>query len=208
MAADRHQTARDDPLDRETVRAPISKSRPSRTGGAAVHTRPEPPRCIAPGWACGRCVFSGICSVRRMDLWRTELRDDGVFVAAYDNPPMNYFTGQATAELGELLARWRDPTSRPSSSPGHRPGSTSPTTASRSSSRDRRTPSSCVAASRRTSPPGTPSCRTSPTSTRPSSPGSRATLAAAASSSRSTATSASCSAATSASASPSAPSGS
>ena len=44
-----------------------------------------------------------------MDLWRTELRDDGVFVAAYDNPPMNYFTGQATAELGELLARWRDP---------------------------------------------------------------------------------------------------
>ena len=52
---------------------------------------------------------SGVCSVRRMDLWQTELRDDGVFVAAYDNPPMNYFTGQATVELGELLARWRDP---------------------------------------------------------------------------------------------------
>jgi enoyl-CoA hydratase len=47
--------------------------------------------------------------VRAMDLWQTDLRDDGVFVAAYDNPPMNYFTGQATAELGELLARWRDP---------------------------------------------------------------------------------------------------
>ncbi|MBM9468882.1 enoyl-CoA hydratase/isomerase family protein [Nakamurella leprariae] len=44
-----------------------------------------------------------------MDLFRTELRDDGVFVAAYENPPMNYFTGQATAELGELVARWRYP---------------------------------------------------------------------------------------------------
>jgi enoyl-CoA hydratase/carnithine racemase len=44
-----------------------------------------------------------------MDLFRTELRDDGVFVAAYENPPMNYFTGQATAELGELIARWRYP---------------------------------------------------------------------------------------------------
>lgn len=44
-----------------------------------------------------------------MGRWKTELRDNGVFVAAYDNPPMNYFTGQATVELGELLARWRDP---------------------------------------------------------------------------------------------------
>src|SRR4051794_21462224 len=44
-----------------------------------------------------------------MGLWKTELRDDGVFVAAYDNPPMNYFTAQATAELGGLLGRWRDP---------------------------------------------------------------------------------------------------
>lgn len=47
--------------------------------------------------------------MRRMGRWKTELRDNGVFVAAYDNPPMNYFTGQATVELGELLARWRDP---------------------------------------------------------------------------------------------------
>src|SRR3712207_7645785 len=42
-------------------------------------------------------------------LFRSKLRDDGVFVAAYDNPPMNYFTAQATAELGKLLGGWREP---------------------------------------------------------------------------------------------------
>jgi enoyl-CoA hydratase/carnithine racemase len=44
-----------------------------------------------------------------MSYWETELHDDGVFVAAYNNPPTNYLVGAASAEFGELLKRWRDP---------------------------------------------------------------------------------------------------
>src|ERR1700759_2562899 len=44
-----------------------------------------------------------------MDYWETEIHDDGVFVAAYNNPPTNYLVGAASAEFGELLRRWREP---------------------------------------------------------------------------------------------------
>lgn len=43
-----------------------------------------------------------------MQYWQTELTD-GVFVAAYDNPPTNYMIAPAIGELGELIARWREP---------------------------------------------------------------------------------------------------
>jgi enoyl-CoA hydratase len=43
-----------------------------------------------------------------LEFWKTELRDD-VFIASYYNPPTNYFTGAAAAELNQLLKRFRDP---------------------------------------------------------------------------------------------------
>lgn len=43
-----------------------------------------------------------------MQHWHTELTD-GVFVAAYYNPPTNYMIAPAIGELGELIARWREP---------------------------------------------------------------------------------------------------
>ncbi|MEQ8233043.1 MAG: enoyl-CoA hydratase/isomerase family protein [Gammaproteobacteria bacterium] len=43
-----------------------------------------------------------------MQYWHTEQRD-GVFVAAYHNPPTNYMIGPAIGELGELIGEWRAP---------------------------------------------------------------------------------------------------
>lgn len=46
-----------------------------------------------------------------MGLWDVEQRD-GIVVAAYTNPPMNYFVGEGAAELGALIPTWRDPAVR------------------------------------------------------------------------------------------------
>lgn len=43
-----------------------------------------------------------------MEHWVTEQRD-GVVVAKYRNPPMNYFCAAGTQELVELIESWRDP---------------------------------------------------------------------------------------------------
>lgn len=46
-----------------------------------------------------------------MTLWATE-HFDGVVIATYSNPPMNYFCAQAVQELAALLEDWRDPAIR------------------------------------------------------------------------------------------------
>lgn len=46
-----------------------------------------------------------------MPLWNVE-QHDGIVVAAYSNPPMNYFVGEGAAELGALIPGWRDPAVR------------------------------------------------------------------------------------------------
>jgi enoyl-CoA hydratase/carnithine racemase len=43
-----------------------------------------------------------------MKFWEID-RQDGVFIAAYKNPPTNYMVGAATVELNELIAQWREP---------------------------------------------------------------------------------------------------
>ncbi len=43
-----------------------------------------------------------------MQYWDIETRD-GIVIAGYKNPPTNYLVAQATVELNELLARWREP---------------------------------------------------------------------------------------------------
>jgi enoyl-CoA hydratase/carnithine racemase len=47
-----------------------------------------------------------------MPLWDVETSDDGIVVAAYTNPPMNYFVADGVAELGALVPTWRDPAVR------------------------------------------------------------------------------------------------
>ena len=47
-----------------------------------------------------------------MKLWRTETAANGVAIALYENPPMNYFCAQGTQELGELIRSWTDPNVR------------------------------------------------------------------------------------------------
>lgn len=47
-----------------------------------------------------------------MSLWSVETRDEGIVVASYTNPPLNYFTAVGTAELGALIRGWRDPAPR------------------------------------------------------------------------------------------------
>jgi len=47
-----------------------------------------------------------------MSLWKTEKSKDGVVVATYTNPPMNYFCADGSRELVELIEAWRDPSVR------------------------------------------------------------------------------------------------
>ncbi|MBM4334334.1 MAG: enoyl-CoA hydratase/isomerase family protein [Deltaproteobacteria bacterium] len=47
-----------------------------------------------------------------MKLWRAETGTNGVVVATYTNPPMNYFCAEATQELGTLIRQWADPSVR------------------------------------------------------------------------------------------------
>jgi enoyl-CoA hydratase/carnithine racemase len=143
-----------------------------------------------------------------MDLWKTELRDDGVFVAAYDNPPTNYFTGQATVELRELLGRWREPDVKAVVITGAQSGKY----ITHYSVEELVHGSAHPEELRRSFPENIAAWHTLLQNItyldKAVVAGSRATSVAADSSSRSTATSASCSAVTFASASPSAPSGS
>ena len=44
-----------------------------------------------------------------MSVWEVEEHDNGVVVAAHNNPPMNYFIGASAAGLAEMLPRWREP---------------------------------------------------------------------------------------------------
>ena len=44
-----------------------------------------------------------------MSLWTTETTKDGVVVATYTNPPMNYFCAEGTRELAALIESWKDP---------------------------------------------------------------------------------------------------
>ena len=48
-----------------------------------------------------------------MSYWQTE-QSDGVVIAKYHNPPMNYFCAEGTQELWKLIEDWRDPAIRPS----------------------------------------------------------------------------------------------
>jgi enoyl-CoA hydratase/carnithine racemase len=43
-----------------------------------------------------------------MTLWKVEREPNGVVVATYTNPPMNYFCAQGTQELGALIPSWSD----------------------------------------------------------------------------------------------------
>jgi enoyl-CoA hydratase/carnithine racemase len=42
------------------------------------------------------------------DVWKVE-ENDGIVIAAHDNPPMNYFVGASAQGLAEMLPRWREP---------------------------------------------------------------------------------------------------
>jgi enoyl-CoA hydratase len=57
-----------------------------------------------------------------MALWRVEREANGVAVATYTNPPMNYFCAQGTAELGELIRSWSDSSIRALVLTGGMPG--------------------------------------------------------------------------------------
>ena len=43
-----------------------------------------------------------------MSVWDVE-DNDGIIVAAHNNPPMNYFVGESAAGLAEMLPHWREP---------------------------------------------------------------------------------------------------
>ncbi|HXZ86581.1 MAG TPA: enoyl-CoA hydratase/isomerase family protein [Myxococcota bacterium] len=44
-----------------------------------------------------------------MALWQVERDAQGILVATYLNPPMNYFCAEGTQELGERIREWSDP---------------------------------------------------------------------------------------------------
>ena len=44
-----------------------------------------------------------------MSVWNVEERDDGIVIAAHNNPPHNYFIGESATGLAEMLPRWREP---------------------------------------------------------------------------------------------------
>jgi enoyl-CoA hydratase len=46
-----------------------------------------------------------------MTLWTCEVRD-GIALATYTNPPMNYLCAEGTRELAGLIEEWRDPAIR------------------------------------------------------------------------------------------------
>ncbi len=46
-----------------------------------------------------------------MALWTVE-RKDGIEIATYNNPPMNYFCAEAVGEFQTLIESWRDPAVR------------------------------------------------------------------------------------------------
>lgn len=47
-----------------------------------------------------------------MKLWTLETRSDGVVLASYNNPPMNYFCAEGGAELAQLIEQWQAPAVR------------------------------------------------------------------------------------------------
>lgn len=55
------------------------------------------------------------------DVWKVE-ENDGIVIAAHDNPPMNYFVGASAAGLAEMLPRWREPDVRVVIITGAEPG--------------------------------------------------------------------------------------
>ena len=57
-----------------------------------------------------------------MALWQIERNAKGVVVATYHNPPMNYFCAEGTAELGERIREWSDPSIRAVILTGGMPG--------------------------------------------------------------------------------------
>ncbi|NOT55209.1 MAG: enoyl-CoA hydratase/isomerase family protein [Deltaproteobacteria bacterium] len=56
-----------------------------------------------------------------MSLWKTEV-SDGVVVATYTNPPMNYFCAEGAKEFSALIEQWRSPTIRAVVLTGGMPG--------------------------------------------------------------------------------------
>jgi enoyl-CoA hydratase len=54
--------------------------------------------------------------------WEVSRSAGGVVVAAYRNPPLNYLTGAALAQLGDLVEQWSDPEVRAVVLTGGEPG--------------------------------------------------------------------------------------
>src|SRR5262245_28540415 len=57
-----------------------------------------------------------------MGLWEIESDPNGVVIAKYHNPPMNYFCAPGTAELGDRIREWTSPAVRAVILTGAMPG--------------------------------------------------------------------------------------